>query len=184
MVVEVSPEQAKILLLCKDKGQLNMTYIDRDREQRPDRPQGLGKGDPGRDPERRSPDKPITPIVTELYSGNGRRLHTFKDGLRADRYGIERFDYNRNRGFGGGYGDFEAATSPRFRTRTRSSARGAETTCRSRQEPHRPPAMAVSAATPVTADLVATTDSAAMPDSVEPATEPPPPVRKAETEIG
>lgn len=106
MVVEVSPEQAKILLLCKDKGQLNMTYttetensgriVLKDSE-KATLAEILNVG---------PPDKPITPIVTELYSGNGRRLHTFKDGLRADRYGIERFDYNRNRGFGGGYGDF------------------------------------------------------------------------------
>jgi hypothetical protein len=55
-----------------------------------------------------APEKQTPPIVTELYSGAGRRLQTFKDGLRADRYGIERYDYNRgNYGFGGGYGGFD-----------------------------------------------------------------------------
>ena len=106
MVVEVSPEQAKILLLCKDKGQLNMTYTTETENSGRIVLKDSEKATLAEILNVSPPDKPIAPIVTELYSGNGRRLHTFKDGLRADRYGIERFDYNRNRGFGGGYGDF------------------------------------------------------------------------------
>ncbi len=41
--------------------------------------------------------------------GASRRLQTFKDGQRSDRYAIERFDYNRPayaNGYGNGGGDF------------------------------------------------------------------------------
>lgn len=112
MTLEVSPEQGRILLLCKDKGQLAMTYTnemtnsgkivlkDADKATLAE----ILNVDP---PEKRTP-----PIVTELYSGAGRRLQTFKDGMRADRYGIERYDYNRANagpwGYGGyGYGGYD-----------------------------------------------------------------------------
>ncbi len=58
-------------------------------------------------PEAPEAPKVTRPTVTELFSGASRRLQTFKDGLRSDRYAIERFDYNRPAfaaGYGYGYG--------------------------------------------------------------------------------
>jgi pilus assembly protein CpaB len=103
MTVEVSPEQANILLLCKDKGQLNLTYtnelVNTGRISLADADKAtlaeILNVSPGK--------KPTPPNVTELYMGAGRRMQTFKDGLRSDRYGIERFDYNRNTAFNGDF---------------------------------------------------------------------------------
>lgn len=107
MTLEVSPEQGRILLLCKDKGQLNMTYTNELSNSGRITLKDSDKATLAEILNVDAPEKQTPPIVTELYSGSGRRLTSFKDGMRADRYGIERFDYNRTNGaFGGGYGGF------------------------------------------------------------------------------
>lgn len=110
--LEVSVEQANILLLLKDKGELHLVYS----------PDGKGSGlvelsDEDRatldeilgitEPEAPKHDKAF---VTEVYSGAGRRTQLFRDGKREDLYAIERYDYNRLNapwgGYFGGYGGY------------------------------------------------------------------------------
>ena len=121
VTLEMTPDHANILRLASQKGQMTLTYTpdgkaenqfalrDQDRAYFDEI---LGLKTPE---ERKNDDKRVT--VTEIFSGASRRLQTFKDGLRSDRYAIERFDYNRsayanNNGYGGGdygYGGYRQA---------------------------------------------------------------------------
>ncbi|MCA8990905.1 MAG: Flp pilus assembly protein CpaB [Planctomycetaceae bacterium] len=114
--LEVSVEQANILLLLKDKGELHLIYS----------PDGKGTGLVELSDEDRAtldeilgikppePEKHDKAFVTEVYTGNGRRTQLFRDGKREDLYAIERYDYNRlnnpygygGYGYGGGYGGY------------------------------------------------------------------------------
>jgi hypothetical protein len=108
----MTPDHANVLLLANKKGQMTLVYTpdgkaenqfalrDQDRAYL-DEILGL------KAPEAPEAPKVTRPTVTELFSGASRRLQTFKDGLRSDRYAIERFDYNRPAfaaGYGAGYG--------------------------------------------------------------------------------
>jgi len=110
--LEMTPDHANILLLASKKGQMTLVYTpdgkaenqfalrEQDRAYL-DEILGLKPIEPKKNEE-------IRPTVTELFSGASRRLQTFKDGLRSDRYAIERFDYNRQAyayGYGYGYGN-------------------------------------------------------------------------------
>lgn len=107
--LELTPEQANIILLAKDKGDLNLVYnpegkgvgvVALDDEDRATLDQILGLDDP-EEPEDLGP-----PHVTEVYSGAGRRIQQFRNGKRLDLYAIENYDYHRYRDRGGyGYGD-------------------------------------------------------------------------------
>jgi len=131
VTLELTPEQTNIILLAKDKGALNLVYT----------PEGKGFGNVALDnadratldqilgiapPEEEEAKDP--PYVTEVFSGAGRRMQSFRDGLRADRYAIERFDYNNrnnNNGWGGnGYNNYgnwgNNAPMPDFEFRGRS----------------------------------------------------------------
>ncbi len=120
VTMELTPEQANIILLAKDKGQLNLVY----------NPEGKGLGTIALDDADRAtldqilglkeeePEKEKDPAyVTETYSGAGRRLQQFRDGLRTDRYAIERLDYNNRNRNGNGwnrFGNFGDAPMPDF----------------------------------------------------------------------
>ena len=112
VTLEMTPDHANILRLASQKGQMTLTYTpdgkaenqfalrDQDRAYFDEI---LGLKTPE---EKKNDDK--RPTVTELFSGASRRLQTFKDGQRSDRYAIERFDYNRPayaNGYGNGYGN-------------------------------------------------------------------------------
>lgn len=112
VTLEMTPDHANVLLLANKKGQMTLVYTpdgkaenqfalrDQDRAYL-DEILGL------KAPEAPDAPKVTRPTVTELFSGASRRLQTFKDGLRSDRYAIERFDYNRPAfaaGYGYGYG--------------------------------------------------------------------------------
>lgn len=112
VTLEMTPDHANVLLLANKKGQMTLVYT----------PDGKAENQFAlRDQDRayldeilglKTPDAPeapkvTRPTVTELFSGVSRRMQTFKDGLRSDRYAIERFDYNRPifaAGYGTGYG--------------------------------------------------------------------------------
>ncbi len=113
VTLEMTPDHANILRLASQKGQMTLTYTpdgkaenqfalrDQDRAYFDEI---LGLKTPE---EKKNEDKRVT--VTELFSGASRRMQTFKDGLRSDRYAIERFDYNRAAyasGYGYGGGDY------------------------------------------------------------------------------
>ena len=104
VTLELTPAQANVVLLAKDKGALSLTSTDE-----MDNNGGITVSDADRvtldqilggtkEPEP-AKEKPST--VTEVYSGSGRRIQVFKEGKRLDRYGIENFDYNRRNGYGG-----------------------------------------------------------------------------------
>lgn len=96
VTLELTPEQANILLLAQSKGDLDLTYT------------GEGKGDgvvgigdenratlnqilgltPPVDPEKE------TAFTTEVYPGSNRQVQSFVDGKMTDRFFIERRDYN------------------------------------------------------------------------------------------
>ena len=109
VTLEMSPDHANVLMLANTKGQMKLVYTpdgkaenqfalrDQDRAYLDEI---LGLKTPE---EKKSEDK--RPTVTEIFSGASRRLQTFKDGLRSDRYAIERFDYNRA-GLANGYGGY------------------------------------------------------------------------------
>lgn len=119
--LEVSVEQANILLLLKDKGELHLVYspdgkgtglVELSDEDRATLDEVLGIKPP-------DPEKHDAAFVTEVYSGGGRRMQLFRDGKREDQYAIERYDYNRINypygrgnnwggygGYGGGYGGY------------------------------------------------------------------------------
>lgn len=123
VTLEMTPDHANVLLLASKKGQMTLSYNpdgkaenqfalrDQDRAYLDEI---LGLKTPE---EKKNEDK--RPTVTEIFSGASRRLQTFKDGLRSDRYAIERFDYNRpayasgyGYGYGGGYGGFSGNNEP------------------------------------------------------------------------
>jgi pilus assembly protein CpaB len=95
VTLELTPEQSNILILAKDKGDLQLTYT----------PEGKGAGGVAvKDADRATlseilgltpPKKEPEPFVTEIYSGTGRRVQSFKDGKRADQYGVQPYNYNR-----------------------------------------------------------------------------------------
>lgn len=105
VTLELTREQANIILLAKDRGTLNLVYT----------PEGKGTGGVAvNDADRatlyqilgynpKPAPEPEKPFQTELFSGSGRRVHTFRDGMRADDYG----------GFGGGAGDGVPGNDPR-----------------------------------------------------------------------
>lgn len=95
---EVSPEQANILLLASEKGQIDITYTGEGKgsgvvavndENRATFNQILGLTPP-EDPEKE------TAFTTEVYPGARRHIQSFVDGKMTDRYFIEQRDYNQN----------------------------------------------------------------------------------------
>lgn len=109
VTLELTEGQANIMLLARDKGALDLVYT----------PDGKGDGVVAVDDATRATldqilglkppeeEKIDPPFVTEVYTGSGRRMQEFKDGLRSDRYAIEKFDYNsrynNDRGPWGGF---------------------------------------------------------------------------------
>jgi pilus assembly protein CpaB len=95
VTLELTPEQANILILAKDKGALQLTYT----------PEGKGSGGVELEDADRAtlaeilglskPKAEKPPFVTEIFSGSGRRTQLFQNGQRTDYYGVERYDYNR-----------------------------------------------------------------------------------------
>ena len=99
VTLELSPEQANIILLAKDKGQLNLTYT----------PDGLGNGGVALADDDRAfleeilglapPPEPEKPFITEHYHRGGRGVMAFKDdGTLWGDHGVGNGNY-------GGYGD-------------------------------------------------------------------------------
>jgi pilus assembly protein CpaB len=84
VTLELTPAQANILLLARDRGDINLTY-------RPDGP-GSGGVDVG-DENRAFLDEILglaAPFMTEIYAGAGRTANTFESGrlLRSDSSGL------------------------------------------------------------------------------------------------
>lgn len=114
VTLELSPEQSNIILLAQNKGELNLTYT----------PEGRGTGVVAVDDEDRAffnqilgieqPEEESIgpPFVTEIFSGTGRRVQTFRDGMRSDRYAIDHYDYHRGRGRYGRYGGYGVGDRP------------------------------------------------------------------------
>lgn len=87
VTLELTPQQANIALLAKDRGDLNLTYT----------PDGKGTGVVAVEDEHRAtlyeilglesvPDEgPVPPHVTEIFSGTGRSVHQFREGRLIDR---------------------------------------------------------------------------------------------------
>ena len=99
VTLELTKEQANIILLAKERGDLSLVY----------NPDGKDHGvvtleDEGRATlyeilgitEETPPEQADPPHVTEIYSGAGRRLQEFREERRADLYAIENYDYYRN----------------------------------------------------------------------------------------
>ncbi|WP_417849780.1 Flp pilus assembly protein CpaB [Thalassoglobus sp.] len=96
VTLELTPEQANILLLTEEKGKLDLTYTG----------EGKGSGVVGVDDENRAtlnqilgltpPEDPEkqTAFTTEVFNGTGRQLRSFVDGKLTDRYLIEQQDFN------------------------------------------------------------------------------------------
>ncbi|MCA9053496.1 MAG: Flp pilus assembly protein CpaB [Planctomycetaceae bacterium] len=94
VTLELTPEQANIILLAKDKGQLNLTYT----------PDGIGNGGVALADDDRAfleeilglspPPEPEKPFVTEHYHRGGRGVMAFGDDGTL-----------WNGGYGNGYGD-------------------------------------------------------------------------------
>ncbi len=100
VTLEMTPDHANVLLLANKKGQMTLGLHSRWQGREPVCSPRSGSGLPRRILGLKAPEAPeapkvTRPTVTELFSGASRRLQTFKDGLRSDRYAIERFDYNR-----------------------------------------------------------------------------------------
>ena len=84
VTLEMTPEQSNILLLARQKGDINLTY----------NPNGLGDGGVAVADESRAyldeilglapPQEPDAPFVTEIYYGAGRRANTFDATGRLD----------------------------------------------------------------------------------------------------
>ncbi|MBX3441689.1 MAG: Flp pilus assembly protein CpaB [Planctomyces sp.] len=100
VTLELTPEQSNVMILARDKGQLQFTYT----------PEGKGNGGVAlKDADRAtlaeilglSQPRDESPFVTEIFSGAGRRTQLFQNGRRTDYYGVERFDYNRPAGWQG-----------------------------------------------------------------------------------
>jgi len=87
VTLELTPEQANIILLAKDKGALQLTYT----------PEGKGNGGVAvADADRATlseilglsePKKEEPPRTIEMYYGSGRSTVQFRDGRRFDGYG-------------------------------------------------------------------------------------------------
>jgi pilus assembly protein CpaB len=84
VTLELTPEQSNILLLARQKGDINLTY----------NPNGLGDGGVAVADENRAyldeilglapPDEPQAPFVTEIYYGAGRQSNSFDERGRLD----------------------------------------------------------------------------------------------------
>lgn len=95
VTLEMTPDHANVLLLASRKGQLNLTYTpdgkaenqfvlrEQDRAYL-DEILGL------KTPDAPKVEEPKRPTVTEIFAGKNRSLSLFKDGLRPDRWAIER----------------------------------------------------------------------------------------------
>lgn len=104
VTLELTREQANILILAKQKGALQLTYT----------PEGPGTGGVAVADEDRAtfdeilgldpPEPPEEPAVTEIYSGTGRRVLTFRNGRRSDNYSVMPYDWNDRR-YQNSYGD-------------------------------------------------------------------------------
>jgi hypothetical protein len=87
VTLELTPEQANIILLAKDKGELQLTYT----------PEGKGNGGVAiADADRATlseilgltePKKEPAPYTAEMYFGSSRSVISFKDGKRIDSNG-------------------------------------------------------------------------------------------------
>ncbi len=84
VTMELTPEQANIMLLARNRGDINLTYS----------PNGPGNGGVAVADESRAYldevlglTEPTPPFVTEIYTGSARRENTFDDGrlIRDDR---------------------------------------------------------------------------------------------------
>ena len=99
VTLELSPSQANIVLLAKDRGVLNLAYT----------PDGKGTGTIAVSTENRATldqilglappeEKPAAPketaFVTETFAGGSRGMHSFVDGRRTDQFAIEQVDFN------------------------------------------------------------------------------------------
>ncbi|RLS55772.1 MAG: Flp pilus assembly protein CpaB, partial [Planctomycetota bacterium] len=110
VTLEMTPDHANVLLLASRKGQLNLTYTpdgkaenqfvlrEQDRAYL-DEILGL------KTPDAPKVEEPKRPTVTELFAGKNRTLTLFKDGLRSDRWAIERSPLTRPAALGGGSGE-------------------------------------------------------------------------------
>ena len=102
VTLELSPAQANVILLAKDRGSLNLTFtpdgkgdgvIGISDENRATLDQILGLTRPGDPPRLDSK----SAFVTETFSGNSRGMHSFVSGRRTDQFSIEQVDYNAQR---------------------------------------------------------------------------------------
>lgn len=94
VTLELTPEQANIILLAKDKGALQLTYT----------PEGKGNGGVAvADADRATlseilgltePKKEPPPYTAEMYFGSSRSVISFKDGKRVDGTGGNRNGLN------------------------------------------------------------------------------------------
>lgn len=86
VTLELTPEQANIILLAKDRGDLNLVYT----------PEGKGHGGVAVNDEDRATlyeilgytpkpaQDPVKPFETEVFRGSGRQVHSFRDGKYTD----------------------------------------------------------------------------------------------------
>ncbi|MCA9024465.1 MAG: Flp pilus assembly protein CpaB [Planctomycetaceae bacterium] len=85
VTMELTPEQTNIMLLARDRGNINLTYT----------PSGLGNGGVAVADENRAfldevlgltpPEKPKPPFQTEIFDGGSRRVNTFDLDGRASQ---------------------------------------------------------------------------------------------------
>ncbi|MFG0334016.1 MAG: Flp pilus assembly protein CpaB [Maioricimonas sp. JB049] len=113
VTLELTREQANILILAKQKGALQLTYT----------PEGAGTGGVAVSDEDRAtfdeilgldpPEPPEEPTVTEIYSGTGRRVLSFRKGRRTDDYDVMPYDWSdrRYQNSYGGRGRYRGASS-------------------------------------------------------------------------
>lgn len=85
VTLELSPEQANIILLAKDRGDLNLVYT----------PEGKGHGGVAVSGQDRATlyeilgyvakpaEEPVKPFETDIWRGGGHQVHTFRDGRFA-----------------------------------------------------------------------------------------------------
>lgn len=107
VTLEMTPDHANVLLLASKKGQMTLVYNPDGKAENQfalrDQDKAYLDEILGLKPIEPKKNEAVRPTVTELFSGASRRIQTFKDGLRSDRYAIERFDYNRPL-YANGYG--------------------------------------------------------------------------------
>lgn len=97
VTLELTPQQANIILLARDRGVLNMTY----------NPEGKGTGVIAVEDENRATlneilnlpprPEPESPFVTEFFEGTSRGVYQFRDGIRIGD-GFQDPRDNRSRG--------------------------------------------------------------------------------------